>query len=133
MTVGSLPNPVTSSPAAETARKVRPARRDGRRLADRFSFRANLLAGIGALVVLTGAATTLIAGRSYRAATSSLAGGLFRETSEHAVTHARAFVERAGPLVESLARLGDDSLALGDSDRLARQLAAVLPANPGIS
>jgi len=104
-----------------------------RRLADSLSFRVNLLLGISALVLLTGAALILIAGRSARATTSALAGDLFRETSDHAVTHARDFLGGAVPVIQSVARLGDGALAFDDSDRLARQLVAILPANPNVS
>ena len=105
----------------------------GRRLADGLSFKANLLVAIATLVLLTGAALILIAYRGSRKTTSELAGGLFREAGERAATQAQAYLGRAVPLVESLARLGDNGLALDDSDRLARQLAAILPANPGVS
>ncbi len=40
---------------------------------------------------------------------------------------------RAAPLVESLRELADNTLALDDSDQLARQLLAILKANPGLS
>jgi sigma-B regulation protein RsbU (phosphoserine phosphatase) len=133
MTVGPVPQAFTSSPAAEAAGRAHPAPAKRRPLRDGLSFRSNLLVGIGALVLFTGAALIFIAGRSSRAATSALAASLFRETSGHAVTHARDFVESAMPLVESLGRLGEGSLALDNSDRLAAQLLAVLPANPGIT
>ena len=132
MTVGTAPHALTTDHAVGAA----PADHVGRpwrRLADKLSFRSNLLAGFCVLVLLTGAALILIARQSSRAATSALAEALFRETSAHAVTHTRDFVGRAVPLVESLARLGDGALVLNDSDRLAAQLASILPAYPGIT
>ena len=46
------------------------------------------------------------AGSSYHdGATEALADAMFREVSAHAVTHTRAFVLRAAPLVESLRQL----------------------------
>src|SRR4029450_2961799 len=53
-----------------------------------------------------------------------------------AATHARGFVLRAAPVVESLAQLAqlaDKGLAIDDHDGLAPQLLAVLKANPGLS
>jgi phosphoserine phosphatase RsbU/P len=104
-----------------------------RRVADGLSFKVNLIVGISTLVLLTGAALIVIAERSSRRTTSEFATGLFRGASEHAVTQARGFVGRAVPLVDSLARLGSGGLALNDSDRLARQLVTILPANPGVT
>jgi hypothetical protein len=114
----------------------RGARREhggGLRLADRLTFRANLLIGVSILVLATGTSLILIAGGAARATTSALAGDLFRETSGHAATHARGFVGGAVPVIRSMALLGDGALALEDSDRLAAQFVAVLPANPGVS
>ena len=98
-----------------------------------FSYRARLVAGVCGLVLLTGAAITWLAYRSARDSTRALADSLFREVSGHAVTHTRAFVLRAAPLVESLAQLADNGLALDDPERLTPQLLAVLKANPGLS
>ena len=97
------------------------------------SYRARLVAGVCGLVLFTGAAVTWLAHRSARSSTEALVDSLFREVSGHAVTHTRAFVLRAAPLAESLARLADDGLALDDSDRLAGQLLGVMKANPGLS
>src|SRR3954471_17521168 len=114
MEVGQLP------PAIEAPPAVPGLRRDGSkrhpwRFADGLSFKANLLIGIAALVLLSGAALILIAYRSSRATTAALAGALFREASAHAVTQSRDFMDRAVPLVDSLARLGSDGLHLNDS------------------
>jgi serine phosphatase RsbU (regulator of sigma subunit) len=98
-----------------------------------MSFRAKLLLSICALVLLTGAAITLLAVRSFRSSATELATGVFRETSQHAVTRARGFVQRAVPVVASLKELAGDGLAIDDSDRLARQLADVLRANPDLT
>jgi methyl-accepting chemotaxis protein len=102
-----------------------------------LSYRARLIFGICFLVLLTGAAVTLLAHRSARSSTTALADQLFREVSSHAVTRTRDFVLRAPPIVESLAKIGSAGLALGEakthSDRLARQFLPILEANPGIS
>jgi sigma-B regulation protein RsbU (phosphoserine phosphatase) len=98
-----------------------------------FSYRARLVAGVCGLVLLTGAAITWLAYRSARDSTRALADSIFREVSGHTVTHTRAFVLRAAPLVESLAQLADNGLALDDPERLTPQLLAVLKANPGLS
>src|SRR5688572_26643098 len=98
-----------------------------------WSFRAKLLLSICALVLLTGAAITLLAVRSFRASATELATGLFREVSGHAVTRARGFVSGAVPIVSSLKELAGDGLAIEDSDRLARQLTGVLRANPALT
>jgi len=115
--------------------RVTPAmeRRGAGRVTDLMSFKANLLIGLSAVVLLTGVTLIVIADRSSRAAGSAFATALFREASGHAETESRAFMDQAVPLVDSLARLGDGGLALRDSDRLARQLVAVLPANPGVT
>src|SRR5689334_21057021 len=91
-----------------------------------WSFRTQLMAAFCALVVVTGALVTWLAFRSAQSSASALADSLFREVSSHAVTHARSFVERAAPIVESLRQSADEGLALDDSDRLARQLLGVL-------
>jgi serine phosphatase RsbU (regulator of sigma subunit) len=98
-----------------------------------LSYRDKLVGGVCGLVLLTGAIVTWLAHRSAHNSTEALAGSLFREVSGHAVTHTRAFVLRAAPLVESLRGLADGGLALDDSDRLAGQLLAVLDGNPGLS
>src|SRR4051812_35895665 len=112
------------------ARNVHRLRRPFRSFADSLTFKVNLVIGISALVLLTGAALILIAARGSRATSSDFATRLFHRASEHAVTQSRNFMDRAVPLVDSLARLGDSGLALNDSDRLARQLVALLPAHP---
>jgi phosphoserine phosphatase RsbU/P len=98
-----------------------------------LSYRARLMAGVCGLVLVTGAAVTWLAYRSARSTTEVLVDSFFREVSAHAATHTRGFVLRAGPLVESLQRLGDKGLALDDSDRLATQLLAFLESNPGLT
>jgi serine phosphatase RsbU (regulator of sigma subunit) len=97
------------------------------------SFRTKLMLAVCGMVLLTGAIVTLFAHRSARKSTEALANALFREVNGRAVTHTRAFVERAAPLVESLVQLTGNGLDLDDSDRLARQLLGVLTANPGLS
>jgi hypothetical protein len=89
--------------------------------------------GVCGLVLVTGAVITWLADHSARGNTEALIDSLFREVSGHAVTHTRAFVFRAAPLVESMRNLGDKGLALDDSDRLAAQLLAFLKGNPGLS
>jgi sigma-B regulation protein RsbU (phosphoserine phosphatase) len=74
-----------------------------------------------------------LAHRSERATTEELIGSVFREVSERAATHTRAFVLRAAPVVETLAQLVDNGLTVENPDRLAPQLVAVLKANPGLS
>jgi phosphoserine phosphatase RsbU/P len=98
-----------------------------------LSYRTRLILGIGGLVLLTGAAVTWLAHRSARQSTETLTNELFREASAHAVDETRAFAERATPVVEALRRLGVDSLAVNDTDKLDRQLLAFLQSNPGLS
>ena len=93
-----------------------------------LSFRTKLTLGICSLVLLTGAVITWLAHRSTRETTEALARSLFREVSDHAVTHTRGFVLRAAPLVQTVAHLADHGLSLDDSDQLASQLLAVLRA-----
>jgi sigma-B regulation protein RsbU (phosphoserine phosphatase) len=62
-----------------------------------------------------------------------LTDALFREASAHAVDETRAFTERATPVVKALRQLADTGLALDDTDRLGRQLFALLHSNPGLS
>src|SRR5215469_15222088 len=108
-----------SSPAAPTTHGLR--------------FRVKLVLGVCGLVLLTGAVVLWLAHRGARAGTEALTGSVFREGSARAATHARGYVLRAAPIVESLARLADHGLAVDDPDRLAPQLLAVLKANPGLS
>jgi serine phosphatase RsbU (regulator of sigma subunit) len=89
--------------------------------------------GVCGLVLLTGAVVLWLAHRGARAGTESLTAAVFREASGKAATHARGFVLRAAPVVESLVQLADKGLAVEDHDRLAPQLLAVLQANPGLS
>src|SRR5262245_21295725 len=92
----------------------------------RLSFRATLVLGVCSLVLFTGAVVLWLAHRSARASIESLTGSVFREVSERAATHTRAFVLRAGPVVESLGQLADKGLAIDDAARLEPQLLAVL-------
>jgi serine phosphatase RsbU (regulator of sigma subunit) len=98
-----------------------------------LGFRTKLIAGVCGLVLLTGAVVLWLAHRSAKTGTEALTRSVFREVSGRAVAHARGFVERAAPVVESLALLADHGLAVDDPDRLAPQLLAVLRANPGLS
>jgi sigma-B regulation protein RsbU (phosphoserine phosphatase) len=98
-----------------------------------LSFQAKLAASVCTLVVATGAAITLLAFRSARSSTTTLADSLFREVSGHAVTHTQAYVFRAQPVVLSLRELADRGLALDEPDRLSEQLIAFMEANPGLS
>src|SRR5215475_1271562 len=98
-----------------------------------LSFRAKLVLGVCALVLLTGAVVLWFAHRSARASTEVLTGSVFREVSARAATHTRGFVLRAAPVVESLGQLADKGLAVDDPEQLGPQLLAVLKANPGLS
>jgi phosphoserine phosphatase RsbU/P len=98
-----------------------------------LSFRARLILGVCGLVLLTGTFVLWLAQRSARASTEALTGSVFREVSGRAVTHTRAFVLRAAPVVESLGQLADKGLVLEDPERLGPQLLAVLKANSGLS
>jgi sigma-B regulation protein RsbU (phosphoserine phosphatase) len=98
-----------------------------------LTFRAKLVLGVCGLVLLTGSVVLWLAQRSAIASTEALTGSVFREVSGRAATHTRGFVLRAGPVVESLARLADKGLAVEDPERLSPQLLAVLNANPGLS
>jgi hypothetical protein len=98
-----------------------------------LSYRTRLVLGIGGLVLLTGAAVTWLADRSARQSTRVLTDALFREASAHAVGETRAFADRATPVVEALRTLGVDSLAVNNTNQLARQLLAFLHGNPGLS
>jgi serine phosphatase RsbU (regulator of sigma subunit) len=98
-----------------------------------LSFRTKLVLSLCGLVLFTGAAVTWLAYRSARQSTEVLTGIAFREASAHVAAEARAFTERANPVVETLRRLGTDNLAVNDTDKLAHQLLAFLLANPGLS
>jgi phosphoserine phosphatase RsbU/P len=98
-----------------------------------LSFRTKLVLGVCGLVLLTGVAVTWLAHRSARQSTEVLTANLFREASAHAVDETIAFTQRAAPVVESLCRLGVDTLSLNDTDKLDRQLLAFLQSNPGLS
>ncbi len=100
---------------------------------EKISYRTRLLVGICLLVFATGATITAISYRSSRATTSRLTNDLFREVSENVVTKTRGFVLEAQPLVESLQHLANDGLVLNDSDRLAKQFADLLRAQPGMT
>jgi sigma-B regulation protein RsbU (phosphoserine phosphatase) len=89
--------------------------------------------GVCGLVLLTGTVVLWLAHRSAQASTEALTGSVFREVSGRAATHARGFVLRAAPVVESLGQLADKGLAVDDPVRLPPQLLAVLKANPGLS
>src|SRR5262245_52855002 len=102
------PAAASVSPAASTSREL--------------SFRAKLVLGVCALVLLTGTVVLWLAHRSARASTEALAGSIFREVSARAATHTRAFVLRAAPVVESLGQLADKGLVVDDPERLAPQL-----------
>src|SRR5687768_5303566 len=98
-----------------------------------LSYRASLVVSLSLLVAATGLAVSVFAFRGARAGTTSLAHALFQEVSDHAVTKTRGFLLRAEPIAESLKNLSDLGLDMADQDRLVRQLAAVLRANPGVS
>lgn len=98
-----------------------------------ISFRTRLLVSVCGLVLVTGATIGIMAFRSARTTTEVLVDSLFREVSNHAVTHSRTYVFRALPLVESMRKLSGTGLAIDDRDLLARQLVALLEANPGMS
>jgi sigma-B regulation protein RsbU (phosphoserine phosphatase) len=98
-----------------------------------FSYRASLILSLSLLVVVTGLTVSFFALRGARSSTAALANSLFQEVSAHAVTKTRTFVLRATPIAQALGNLADLGLATDDSDRLARQLAAILGAHSGIS
>jgi phosphoserine phosphatase RsbU/P len=129
----------TTTSAADQAMPTR--RADGRSV-DRVSrsslrrgvrYETSLILSLSLLVVGTGLAVSLLAFRGARESTAQLADALFQEVSNHAVTRSRGFLERAGPIVQLLSGLSDLGLAIGDRDRLARQLTVVLRANEGVS
>jgi len=98
-----------------------------------LSYRASLIVSLSLLVAATGLAVSLFAFRGARANTTSLAHSLFQEVSDHAVTKTRGFLLRAEPLAEGLKNLSELGLETAEPQRLARQLSAVLRANPGVS
>jgi phosphoserine phosphatase RsbU/P len=98
-----------------------------------LTFRAKLLLGVCALVVLTGGVITLVSDRSNRASTNAQVDSLFHEVSGHAAEQTKDFVERAAPVAESLSRLSNQGLALDNLDRLARQLLPFLQGNQGLT
>jgi serine phosphatase RsbU (regulator of sigma subunit) len=98
-----------------------------------MSYRTRLVAGVCGLTLLTGLAVTFLAHQSSRSAAEAQAHERFREVSSHAVTHTRAYVMRAAPVVESLRALVGHGLALDDPDQLTPQLLAFFKGNPGLS
>src|SRR5436309_2513689 len=76
-----------------------------------LSYRTKLVAGVCGLVMLTGSVVTWLAHRSARANAEALTEAIFREVSRRAAAHARGFVLRAAPVVESLAQLAEKGLA----------------------
>lgn len=98
-----------------------------------LTFRTKLVLGVVGLILLVGGVIVWLAQRSARTTSEALVQSLFREVSGRAVSHSQTFMLRAAPLVESLRRLADGTLALGDTDKLARQLLPFLEANPGLS
>jgi sigma-B regulation protein RsbU (phosphoserine phosphatase) len=98
-----------------------------------ISYRASLILSMSLLVATTGLAVSIFAFRGARAGTTGLAHSLFQEVSDHAVTKTRGFLLRAAPIAQGLGNLSELGLATGEPDRLARQLTAVLRANPGVS
>jgi sigma-B regulation protein RsbU (phosphoserine phosphatase) len=98
-----------------------------------LTFRAKLVLGVCALVLFTGAVVLWFSHSSAKKMTEELTTAVFREVSGRAVTHSRAFVDRAAPVVESLVQLADRGLAVDAPDDLGPQLLAVLRANPGLS
>jgi serine phosphatase RsbU (regulator of sigma subunit) len=98
-----------------------------------MTYSAKLVLGACGLVLMTGGVITWVAHRAATAATERLAQSLFREASGHAVTHTRDYLLRAAPLVDTLRQLAGDALAMDEPEALARQLLAVLRANPGLT
>lgn len=92
-----------------------------------------LIVGVCGLVLVTGISTTWLAHRSALGSTEVLTDAIFREVSEHAVTHTRAHLLRATPIVDSLTQLAEHGLALDDRERLADQLLLIFVSNPGLS
>ena len=124
--------PVRPPRPAAPARRRRPAARWRAHRAG-VSYRASLVLTLSLLVAATGAAVTALAFQGARSGTTGLATSLFQEVSDHAVTKTRAFLLRAPPLAQALGNLRDLGLATDEPERLARQLAAVLRANEGVS
>jgi sigma-B regulation protein RsbU (phosphoserine phosphatase) len=98
-----------------------------------MSYEASLILSLSVLVVSTGIVVSLIAFRGARTGTAQLANDLFREVSDHAVTKTRGFLQRAVPIAQAMGELANLGLATDDRDKLARQLAVVLKANPGVT
>ena len=98
-----------------------------------ISYRSSLILWLSLLVVATGLAVSVIAFRGARAGTAQLAGALFESASDHAVTKTRDSLQRAVPIAQALGGLSELGLTMSDHDALARQLAVVLRANPGLS
>ena len=98
-----------------------------------ISYRSGLVLWLSLLVVATGLAVSAISFRGARAGTAQLAHALFASASDHAVTKTRGFLQRAVPIAQALGGLSELGLTMGDHDALARQLAVVLRANPGVS
>jgi serine phosphatase RsbU (regulator of sigma subunit) len=126
--------PAPLPPRGERAEAVRRRReRRRRRSTQGVSYRAGLIVSLSLLVLATGLTLTALTFRGARATTTAMAHSLFQEVSDHAVTRTREFVLRAVPVAQALGNLADLGLATDDADRLARQLTAVLKANPGVS
>ena len=126
-------DPAAAPASAAGASAGRRAALATRRARHGMSYRRSLVIGLSLLVLTTGLALTALAFHGVRSSTTALAHALFQEVSDHAVTKTREFVGRAEPVVRALGNLADLGLATGDPDRLARQLTAVLRANPGVS
>lgn len=115
----SLPPPFSNSPPHRPLLDV--------------SYRAKLMISMCGVVFLTGLVIIALADRRLRKNTQAFVHSLFKETSSHAVTRTKDFVQRAAPVAQSLQLLADQGLALDDLDRLARQLLAFVKANPGLT
>jgi phosphoserine phosphatase RsbU/P len=103
----------------------------------RPSYRATLVISVSLLVVLTGLSITWFSYRRARTNSEQLAGALFREVTHNAAAQTRDYLGRATPVVRTLAGLvgGEtEEMHTGEDgqERLARQLLAVLSANPGL-
>jgi phosphoserine phosphatase RsbU/P len=120
-------NAEAQRPHGAIPRATRFARRSG------ISYRASLVLSLSVLVVATGLSVSLLSFRGARTGTDQLAHSLFQEVSDHAVTRTRGFLERALPIAQMLKDVAHLGLGLDDHDLLARQLAAILRANPGVS
>src|SRR5262245_48050506 len=98
-----------------------------------LSFRTKLMAGVCALVVATGGIVAWLSHRNASRTSRALGESVFREVSGRAATHTRAHVLAAAPVVEVMRNLAGQTLALDESDRLARQLIDIIRANPTLS